>query len=569
EGRLRASRRAESAAGAARQAREFAEERSGAASAAALRADQEAQRASTALASFEAAHVRSEWLAGLLEQTHDGIFVWALDSGITYWNRGAELMYGWSRVEVTGTRPAELLLSVPFGDMASIAAVHRQLRDLGAWAGELKQYTRDGRELIVASRMVVLGAATGPRLVLETNRDVTDRKRIESQLEHAQRIDAIGQLAGGVAHDFNNLLTAINGYATFLRESLPEGDPRRADVFGIMEASESAAALTQQLLAFGRKQVMQPEVLDVGDTLESTARMLRRLIGEDIELALILNPSLSAVVADRAQVGQILINLALNARDAMPRGGRLTIEARDVPLNDEYAETHLAVAVGSYVLIAVSDTGQGMTPEVKSRIFEPFFTTKPRGKGTGLGLSTVFGIVKQSGGHIFVYSEPGHGTTFKIYLPKAEEAAAPAAGADVMPVAMGTETILVAEDDAMIRAIAHRVLAMQAYTVLDAGNPREVIELAAQHNGPIDLLITDVVLPEMGGRELADRLLRDRAEMAVLYMSGYTDNAIVHHGRLDPDTEFLAKPFTPATLLRRVREVLDRRDSHGARANAV
>ncbi len=564
EGRHRALRRAEREASAARQAQILAGEKVQAATAAAERAEEEAVRAVSALASLDVAQTKSEWLASLLEQTHDAILVWQLDGAITYWNHGAELMYGWSRIEVVGKRLQEILRTVPLTEASSMASVQHQVRDTGAWTGELKHTTRDGRVLTVESRKVLLASASGPRLVLETNRDVTDRKRIESQLEHAQRIDAIGQLAGGVAHDFNNILTAVNGYASFLRQSLPVADARRGDVDGILEASDRAVALTQQLLAFGRKQVMQPELLDVRDTLDATARMLRRLIGEHIELALVVDPELSPIVADRGQVSQILINLALNARDAMPQGGRLTIEARDVPISEEYADTHLAVLAGPYVLIAVSDTGEGMTPEVKARVFEPFFTTKPRGKGTGLGLSTVFGIVKQSGGHIFVYSEPGHGTTIKIYLPRAEGSAVESLVSDAIPAAMGTETILVVEDDATIRAIARRVLAMKGYSVLEAASPRDALELSARHDGRIDLLLTDVVLPEMGGRQLAEALVRSRPEVLVLYMSGYTDNAIVHHGRLDAGTEFLAKPFTPATLLRRVREILDRPQSNGA-----
>jgi signal transduction histidine kinase/ActR/RegA family two-component response regulator len=380
----------------------------------------------------------------------------------------------------------------------------------------------------------------------------------QAQLLHSQQLDAIGQLAGGVAHDFNNILTVISGYTAFLLERLPPDDSGREDVLGIQEATERAAALTQQLLAFGRKQVMQPEVIDIGEVITDTGRMLRRLIGEHIDLALVTGPLLSAVLADRGQLSQILVNLAVNARDAMPEGGRLTIEARDVPLTEEYADAHLAVEPGPYVRIAVSDTGHGMPPEVQEHIFEPFFTTKPQGRGTGLGLSTVFGIVKQFGGHIFVYSEPGQGTTVKIYLPRAEGAVTAEAAPRRVPATSGTETILVVEDEAGIRAIVRRVLEAQGYRVLQSANPKEALAEARQHREAIHLLLTDVVLPEMSGRQLAERLNADRPGLPVLYMSGYTDSAIVHQGRLDPSTEFLPKPFTPETLLRRVREVLDR-----------
>jgi len=389
----------------------------------------------------------------------------------------------------------------------------------------------------------------------------------QAQLLHSQQMDALGQLAGGVAHDFNNVLTAISGYAAFLLEGLPPGDARREDVLGIQEAAERAAALTQQLLAFGRKQVMQPSVIDMREVVDDTGRMLRRLIGEHIDLAIVTGPLVSPVLADRGQLSQVLVNLAVNARDAMPEGGRLTIEAREVPLTEEYADAHLAVEPGPYVRVAVSDTGHGMTPEVRAHLFEPFFTTKPRGKGTGLGLSTVYGIVKQFGGHIFVYSEPGHGTTMKIYLPRAESAATPAPPRRG-PTSRGTETILLVEDDAAIRGVIRRVLEAQGYTVLHMASPREALDAVTRLPGRIDLLLTDVVLPEMSGRELADRLVTNRPELAVLYMSGYTDDAIVHQGRLDPGTEFLPKPFAPEMLVRRVREVLDRSSGDQAAAEA-
>jgi signal transduction histidine kinase/CHASE3 domain sensor protein/CheY-like chemotaxis protein len=394
--------------------------------------------------------------------------------------------------------------------------------------------------------------------------DITDRKRAQAEAQHSQQLLAIGRLAGGVAHDFNNLLTAISGYASLLLTTLGPNDPRRVDVAGIHDATERATALTQQLLAFGRKQVMQPTALDLREVLGETGRLLERLIGEHIDLALVVGTPLGSVFADRSQLSQVLVNLALNARDAMPNGGRLTIEARDMPLTDEYAGTHFAVTPGSYVLIAVSDTGQGMTPEVQARIFEPFFTTKPHGKGTGLGLSTVFGIVKQLGGHIFVYSEPGHGTTFKVYLPRLEGAAPSVPAPDQGAWIGGTETILIVEDDAAIREVARRVLEMASYTVIEAAGPRQALELAERHPGSIHLLLSDVVMPELTGPQLAELLLRQRPGLAVLFMSGYTDDAIVHQGRLDPSSAFLQKPFTPEALLRRVREVLEERRAGSA-----
>ena len=309
---------------------------------------------------------------------------------------------------------------------------------------------------------------------------------------------------------------------------------------------------------------MQPAVLDVREVIEDAGRLLRRLIAEDIELVISTGPILSPVLADRGQLGQVLVNLAVNARDAMPDGGQLTIEARDHPISEAYADTHLAIEPGPYVRIAVSDTGRGMTPEVKAHIFEPFFTTKPAGKGTGLGLATVYGIVKQFGGHIFVYSEPGHGTTVKVYLPRAEGVAITAMGEERAPPGAGLETLLLVEDDPGIRKVARRILEMQAYTVLVASTPNEALEVAAQFKGRIDLLLTDVALPGLTGPRLAEILVRERPGLPVLYMSGYTDGAIVNSGQLEPDTEFLPKPFTPETLLRRVRQVLDQYGATGA-----
>jgi CheY-like chemotaxis protein len=322
---------------------------------------------------------------------------------------------------------------------------------------------------------------------------------------------------------------------------------------GIQDAAARAATLTQQLLAFGRKQMVQPTVVDLREALDDTGRMLRRLLGEHIDLVITPGPIVSPVLADRGQLGQVLVNLAVNARDAMPDGGRLTIEARDTPLTEEYADSHVAVSPGSYVLLAVSDTGQGMTPEVRARIFEPFFTTKPRGKGTGLGLSTVFGIVKQSGGHIFVYSEPGHGTTVKVYLPRAEGAArAVTPTAEAMPDVRRPGTILLVEDDTSVRAVTRRLLESGGYTVLEAATPSKARDFAERHGEPIHLLLTDVVMPEMSGPKLAALIQEQRPGLPVLYMSGYTD------ARLDPGAEFLPKPFAPDTLLRRVQQVLGR-----------
>ncbi len=389
-------------------------------------------------------------------------------------------------------------------------------------------------------------------------RDITEQRRLEEQLRQSQKMEAIGQLAGGVAHDFNNILTAIMGYGELLLEDLGPDDRRRGDVLEIRKAAERAAALTRQLLAFSRKQVLEPRVLDLNEVVTNLDKMLRRLIGEDVELRTVLGSDLGAVRADAGQLEQVIVNLAVNARDAMPRGGKLTIETADVELDGEYAARHVGVTPGRYVMIAVSDTGIGMDEGTKARIFEPFFSTKGPVKGTGLGLSTVYGIVKQSGGNIWVYSELGRGTTFKIYLPRVDEpaealrpSAEPAAGL------RGSETILLVEDDEPLRVLARRTLTSRGYTVLEADRGATALRVAREHREPIHLMLTDVVMPEMAGHEVARQLRNSHPETLVLYMSGYTDETIVHHGVLEPGIAYLQKPFTPEALARKVREMLD------------
>jgi signal transduction histidine kinase/CheY-like chemotaxis protein len=384
------------------------------------------------------------------------------------------------------------------------------------------------------------------------------RHELECQLRQAQKMEAVGRLAGGVAHDFNNLLTVINGHAELALAFAPTGSPVRESLEEIRTAAERAAALTRQLLAFSRRQVWAPRELDLNEVVVNMDKMLRRLIGEDVDLATALPPALGLVRADPGQIEQIIMNLVLNARDAMPRGGKLTIETSNVELDASFVCRHGPVRTGSYVLLAVSDTGCGMDAETQSHLFEPFFTTKEPDKGTGLGLATVYGIVERSHGYVWVYSEVDQGATFKIYLPRIEPAN-PAA--DAHPAAVrslqGTETVLLVEDEDAVRSLARQVLQMNGYTVLDARLCSDAVRICEEYPEPIHLLVTDVVMPQMSGRELIEHVRPLRPAIRVLYLSGYTDDAIVRHGVLRAGTPFLQKPFTPTTLAHKAREVLD------------
>jgi len=400
----------------------------------------------------------------------------------------------------------------------------------------------------------------GNRLgVRASNRDFTERAKLREQLTQSQKMEGIGRLAGGVAHDFNNLLTTIIGYTEIMLTQVDQEGPLRSGMEEIKKASDRAADLTRQLLAFSRKQMMHPVVLNLNYPLAEMDKMLRRLIGEDIDLITVLEPELWKVKFDPGQMDQVVMNLAVNAKDAMPEGGKLTIETANVFLDEAYVRRHgIELKPGPFVVLAVSDTGFGMDGETQSHVFEPFFTTKEKGKGTGLGLSTVYGIVKQSGGFIWVYSEPGQGTTFKIYLPKSEAEEAFAEEEQIQPQHLeGSGTILLAEDDDSARKLIRSVLQDYGYRVLEAQDGEEALRLFEQHEGPIHLLLTDVVMPGMNGRELAESLQPLQPKMKVLYMSGYTDNAVVQHGVLEPGMSFIQKPFTPKDLASEVRKVLD------------
>jgi PAS domain S-box-containing protein len=396
--------------------------------------------------------------------------------------------------------------------------------------------------------------------------DITRRRQAEEalrlseeQFRQSQKMEAIGRMAGGIAHDFNNLLTAITGYSELTLSGQKLDDRVRGNLEEIRKAAGRAAGLTQQLLAFSRRQVLRPVVLDLNTLLSNVHKMLRRLIGEDVELVTMLGTDLGRVKADPGQLEQVVMNLVVNARDAMPDGGKLTLKTANVELDDDYARAHVPTRPGSYVMLAIADTGVGMDSETLARIFEPFFTTKEQGKGTGLGLSTVYGIVKQSDGFIWAYSEPGRGTSFKIYLPRVEGDVVPALEVVPTPVELphGVETVLLVEDEEAVRNLVRTILQEYGYTVLEAYHGAEALRVAIRHEGPIHLLLTDVVMPLMSGRQLADKLAPLRPDMKVIYMSGYTDHTIVHHGILEPGTTFLQKPFTPGALISKLREVLD------------
>ena len=385
-------------------------------------------------------------------------------------------------------------------------------------------------------------------------------RRSEEQLQQAQKMEAVGKLAGGVAHDFNNILTAISGQTELLLLDFPDNDPRSLGVREIQRAADRATSLTRQLLAFSRKQIIQPRILDLNGVILNLDKMLRRLISEDIQIVSLPEPNLGSVSADPGQIEQVIVNLAVNARDAMPHGGKLTIETANADLDGEYCQQHAEVKPGPYVMLAMSDMGIGMDSETQSHIFEPFFTTKEKGQGTGLGLSMVYGIVKQNDGYIWIYSEPGHGTTFKIYLPRAVDTrvvAEPPSPKISTTSFRGSETILLVEDESMVREITQKMLQREGYVVLSASKGSEALVISGQHQGSIDLILSDVLMPDMSGPETVERLISEHPNAKVIYMSGHTENAIVHHGILDHGVYFLQKPFRREALLRKVREVVE------------
>ena len=512
----------------------------------------------------QALRASEERYRSLVELAGSVIVVIGGDGAIVEFNREAETFFGVSRADVLGRPYIEVC--VPEAQQAGAARDLDRIR-----AGEPLQGRESAWVFRDGSQKSFLWNAT--RLtsgqVLVIGQDISELRRLEHQLFLAQRMEGIGRLAGGIAHDFNNLLTAILGHAEMAQTDVAANDPAQGNIAEITRAAQRAADLTRQLLAFARRQIIEPRVVDLNGLVVTVDRLLRRLLGEDVEFVTVLDPEPWRVRIDPGQFEQVLVNLAVNARDAMPTGGTLVIETRNVHLDEEFARAHATVQPGPHVLLAVSDTGTGMDEEVLAHIFEPFFTTKEVGKGTGLGLATCYGIVKQNKGSIWVHSERGVGTTFRIYLPRAEGAVAPLEAGEprvVEHTPRGSETVLLVEDELLVRNLAVDALRRHGYSVLAASTGLEALELVNQTPSDVELLVTDVVMPQMGGPQLAERLLHERPEMKVLFISGYSDMALLQHGTLLPGTALLQKPFTPAQLVRRVRELLDAEGAGPAQA---
>jgi PAS domain S-box-containing protein len=495
----------------------------------------------------------------LVEHSWDAIALFGPDGAILYGSPATTRILGYDLSEFVGRNALEMI-----HDDDRDTVVGRLTEAMANPGGRVDVAARvrhkDGSWRYLEGVLTNLLDDPSVGAIVNNYRDATERRNLEQQVIQAQKMEAVGRLAGGVAHDFNNILTAIGGYTDLLLADLPLDDPRREDVDEIHRAADRAAALTQQLLAFSRRQVLQPKVIDLNALVSNVEKLLRRLLGEDVLLATALAGDVGRVRADPGQLEQVIVNLAVNARDAMPTGGRLTLETSNVDLDAAYAAEHRSVVPGPYVVIAVSDTGTGMSADVQSHMFEPFFTTKEVGKGTGLGLATAYGIVKQSGGSIWVYSELGHGTTIKVYLPRVDEPAEPlGSSAPVDATSLrGTETILLVEDEPSVRAVARQILARQGYVILEAPDGQTALAMVDGGGPSVDLVLTDVVMPGLSGRGLADQLATRCPGLRVLFMSGYTDDAIVRHGMLEPGLAYLQKPFRPDALVRKVREVLNR-----------
>ena len=509
----------------------------------------------------ERQHLESEEVLRKLwrsvEQMAEALAIMDGSGVMEYVNPAFEALTGYTRQEAIGQTLGILKSEQQTGDLYE--EMWNTVRSGNVFRGIIMNRKKNGETLIIEEVLTPLrDGSEGITHFISTFRDITERRRLESELQQSQKMDAIGRLAGGVAHDFNNLLLVISAYAELMLDSLVAEDPLRRNVAEIMTASRRAADLTRQLLAFGRKQMQSLQILDLNTVIGEITTMLPRLIGEDIELLFTPAQNLAKVKADPVQIEQVVMNLAANARDAMPGGGTLSIETATLRVDESYVQRHSIVPPGDYVLLTVTDSGQGIAAKHLAHIFEPFYTTKEAGKGTGLGLATVYGIVKQNGGFVWVYSELGLGTTFKVYLPQVQSLSSEIVitkPAESSP--RGCETLLLVEDEASVRQAARQFLTRSGYTVLESTDGEDAIRAAREYRGPIHLLVTDVVMPRMGGPTLAERLTDERPDMKVLFVSGYAENTVLQHGKIDVRTRFLQKPFSLKTLARKVREVLD------------
>jgi two-component system, cell cycle sensor histidine kinase and response regulator CckA len=499
--------------------------------------------------------LRKLW--GAVEQSADLVIITDRDGVIEYVNPAFEVLTGYSREETIGQTPRMLKSEEQTPEIYK--ELWQTILSGAVFRGILANRKKNGEIFLAEKTITPLRDAEGKIThFISNDRDITERRRLETQLQQAQKMDAIGKLAGGVAHDFNNLLMVISAYAELMLDSVAPEHPLRRNVQEIMTASRRAADLTRQLLAFGRKQVQSLQLVDLNWIVEEINKMLPRLIGEDIELIFAPGQNLGKVKADLVQIEQIVMNLAANARDAMPKGGKLTIETANVQLDEDYVQEHSIVPAGDYVLLAVTDSGTGIASEHMAHIFEPFYTTKGEGKGTGLGLATVYGIVKQNGGFVWVYSEPGLGTTFKIYLPRVQQGIEKIHSSKPIEISSkGCETVLLVEDELAVRQSTREYLMLNGYIVLEAKNGEDALCIARDYIPPIHMMITDVVMPNMGGAKLAGHLATERPSMKVLFVSGYAENTVLRHGAIDVTTRFLQKPFSLKTLARKIREVLE------------
>jgi PAS domain S-box-containing protein len=509
------------------------------------------------MAELKQAEEKLMLLSTAIEQTSESVVITDTAGAILYVNPAFEQVSGYSRAEAIGQNPR--LRQSGKHDPAFYKELWDTIRAGQVWHGRFINKKKNGEFYTEEASLAPVRNKQGKITnYVSVQRDVTRELQLEAQYRQAQKMEAVGRLAAGITHDFNNLLTVINGFAALMQPELSPDSPLCESVEKILHSGERATRLVRQLLAFSRKQTVEPQIVRLNNVVDELDKMLRRIIGEDIELVTILTPELWYTKVDPTQIEQVIINLAVNARDAMPDGGKLTIETTNIVLDKNYAATHLDTQPGEYVLLSMSDTGIGMNEEVKAHLFEPFFTTKETGKGTGLGLATVFGIVKQSSGSIWVYSEPGQGTTFKIYLPALTKAEIYSPGtAQSIEIPRGEETILVVEDETRVLELATRILRLQGYKVIEATDGQQAWQLAQESNQEIHLLLTDVIMPHMSGKALANQMKAQYPDLKILFTSGYTDHTIAQHGVLQPGVMFIQKPFSPIHLARKVREVLD------------